>query len=428
MSQNINQIFTTNPAASMQTTDLLYLGRSPFGATDDFAITWANQQASITATGTIASGTWNGSIITGTYGGTGINNGASTITIGGNVTYSGAFTFTGTLTGNTSVTFPTSGTLATTSQLVTPAALTKADDTNVTLTLGGSPSTALVNAASITAGWTGELSLTRGGTNANLTANEGGIFYSTATAGAILSGTATASQVLLSGATAAPTWSTATYPSVATSAGTILRANGTNWVASTSTFADTYGASTLLYSNGANTVEGLATANSAALITNSTGVPAWSSTMTNGQVIIGSTGATPTAAVLTEGTGISITNGAASITISSTGVGSLVWNDVAGTSQNAVANNGYIISNAAQTTVSLPATAVVGSVFAVQGKGAGGWILQANSGQIINLGNAPTSLAGSLASTNQWDSVQIVCVTADTTFAVIAAVGNLTVA
>lgn len=46
------------------------------------------------------------------------------------------------------------------------AALTKTDDTNVTLTLGGSPSTALVNAASIAVGWTGELSIARGGTGA----------------------------------------------------------------------------------------------------------------------------------------------------------------------------------------------------------------------------------------------------------------------
>lgn len=46
-------------------------------------------------------------------GGTGVNNGTSTITIGGNVAFSGSFTFTGNLTGNTNVTFPTSGTLAT---------------------------------------------------------------------------------------------------------------------------------------------------------------------------------------------------------------------------------------------------------------------------------------------------------------------------
>lgn len=44
------------------------------------------------------------------------------------------------------------------------AALTKTDDTNVTLTLGGTPSTALLTAASITVGWTGTLSTARGGT------------------------------------------------------------------------------------------------------------------------------------------------------------------------------------------------------------------------------------------------------------------------
>ena len=77
----------------------------------------ATVQGNITTTGTITSGAWHGSIITGTYGGTGVNNGTSTITIGGNVTFSGAFIFTGTLSNNTAVTFPTTGTLATTAQL-----------------------------------------------------------------------------------------------------------------------------------------------------------------------------------------------------------------------------------------------------------------------------------------------------------------------
>ena len=44
---------------------------------------------------------------------------------------------------------------------ITPAALTKTDDTNVTLTLGGTPSTALLQATSITAGWTGTLGVSR---------------------------------------------------------------------------------------------------------------------------------------------------------------------------------------------------------------------------------------------------------------------------
>ncbi len=38
MSQNILQIYNTNPATSLIGTDLIYLGRSPYGATDDFAI------------------------------------------------------------------------------------------------------------------------------------------------------------------------------------------------------------------------------------------------------------------------------------------------------------------------------------------------------------------------------------------------------
>lgn len=44
------------------------------------------------------------------------------------------------------------------------AALTKVDDTNVTLTLGGTPATSLLVAASLTLGWTGTLAVARGGT------------------------------------------------------------------------------------------------------------------------------------------------------------------------------------------------------------------------------------------------------------------------
>jgi hypothetical protein len=44
-------------------------------------------------------------------GGTGVNNGSSTITIGGSLTFSGAFTTAVTVTANTTVTLPTTGTL-----------------------------------------------------------------------------------------------------------------------------------------------------------------------------------------------------------------------------------------------------------------------------------------------------------------------------
>lgn len=77
----------------------------------------------------------------------------------------------------------------------------------------------------------GQLPLANGGTNANLTATNGGLFYSTATAGAILA-PGTAGQILQTNGAAAPSWSTATYPATAGTSGNVLTSNGTNWTSS----------------------------------------------------------------------------------------------------------------------------------------------------------------------------------------------------
>ena len=53
------------------------------------------------------------------------------------------------------------------------AALTRVNDTNVTLTLGGSPTTALLAATSLTLGWNGQLSVTRGGSGADMSGTGG---------------------------------------------------------------------------------------------------------------------------------------------------------------------------------------------------------------------------------------------------------------
>lgn len=82
--------------------------------------------------GTVTTGTWHGTTIATGYGGTGV-----------------------TSLGN----------------------LTKVDDTNVTLTLGGTPTGALITSTSITAGWTGTLAETRGGTGQG-TYTQGDILYS----------------------------------------------------------------------------------------------------------------------------------------------------------------------------------------------------------------------------------------------------------
>lgn len=181
-------------------------------------------QSSITTLGTVTTGTWNATAIGVTYGGTGLASytigdllyasGATTIAkladvavgrvlTSGGVGVAPAYSATptlgvaGTTLGTLSLTGNTSGTALITPQAAagTPtltlpnasgtfavsvgaplslsattgaiswsgAALTKVDDTNVTLTLGGSPATALGVAASITAGWTGTLAVARGG-------------------------------------------------------------------------------------------------------------------------------------------------------------------------------------------------------------------------------------------------------------------------
>lgn len=65
---------------------------------------------------------------------------------------------------------------------IVSAALTRTNDTNVTLTLGGSPTTALLNAASITVGWSGTLAASRGGFGADVSAQSGVPLFATGVA------------------------------------------------------------------------------------------------------------------------------------------------------------------------------------------------------------------------------------------------------
>jgi len=85
-------------------------------------------------------------------------------------------------------------------------ALTKLDDANVTLTLGGSPATALLAATSLTLGWTGQLSVARGGTGgASFTINS--VLYGNGTSGILgLAPNAGTKQFLTQAASGAPTW------------------------------------------------------------------------------------------------------------------------------------------------------------------------------------------------------------------------------
>jgi stage V sporulation protein SpoVS len=201
----------------------------------------------------------------------------------------------------------------------TPAALTKTNDTNVTLTLGGTPATALLQATSLTLGWTGTLAVGRGGL-------------------------------------------------------------------------------------------GIGT------------------TPTNGEIPIGN-GTNYTAATITAGTNISISNGVGTITVNATGAASFSWNDVASGTQALAVNQGYITDNGASlVTYTLPAVSAIGSIIEISGKSAGGWSITYGTNQIIHVGNLSTTLtSGSLSSTNQWDSVRLLCVSANLVWNVISGVGNFTI-
>lgn len=180
--------------------------------------------------------------------------------------------------------------------------------------------------------------------------------------------------------------------------------------------------------DGAGTFSGVTTTNHNVLIgAASNGIT--NLALTNGQLAIGSTGADPSAATITAGSGVTVTNGAGSITIAASG-GGLTWTVVTGTTQAAAVNNGYIANNAGLVTVTLPATSAVGDMVAVTGiNNATGWKVAQNAGNQIFFGTSSSTsgTGGSLASTATRDVVYLVCMTANATWNVVNSIGNITV-
>lgn len=93
---------------------------------------------------------------------------------------------------------------------------------------------------------------------------------------------------------------------------------------------------------------------------------------------------------------------------------------VAGTTQAASVNTIYLIANASQTTVTLPATAAIGSIVGIDGLGAAGWIMTANTGQTINIGQTATSSGGTVTSAAANNCITVRCVVANTTWTMVA--------
>src|SRR5712675_1517997 len=126
--------------------------------------------------------------------------------------------------------------------------------------------------------------------------------------------------------------------------------------------------------------------------------PICAGTTATGALQVASTGQSTSGFVLTS-------TGASSLpTWQAAGGGGMSWANISGTTQSAAVNTGYVIGNASQTTVTLPTTAALGSVVAIQGQGAAGWVLAPGDGQKIKEGGASDST--SITSATQYDTIE----------------------
>lgn len=107
-----------------------------------------------------------------------------------------------------------------------------------------------------------------------------------------------------------------------------------------------------------------------------------------------------------------------------------VWNESTGTTQALAVDNGYITNNAAQVVCTLPDTAALGSVIRICGKGAGGWRISQNAGETIiwdETDSTTTGTGGYLASTDDYDAIELLCTVVNVDWTVISSKGNITI-
>jgi hypothetical protein len=254
----------------------------------DIASTYVGQ-ASITTLGTISTGVWQGSVIGSTYGGTGVNNGSSTLTLGGNVTHSGAYTQTFTATANTNVTLPTTGTLATlagtetfTNKTLTSPTINGGTHTGIT-SLGirstgtGAFDLTIANSENLTAGRTLTVKVNDAARTVDLAGNLtlAGAFATSGAYSTTLTVTANTNVTLPISGTLATLAGTETLTNKTMSTGSTWNGNviGTTYGG---TGLSTYTTGDLVYASAANVLSKLAIGTAdQILMVNASGLPVW---------------------------------------------------------------------------------------------------------------------------------------------------------
>lgn len=132
---------------------------------------------------------------------------------------------------------------------------------------------------------------------------------------------------------------------------------------------------------------------------------------------------------ITAGTNITVTPTANTIKISGAGSG-VNWALSGASPINMVAGHGYIANQAGTVVFNLPAAAAIGDTFRITGiNNATGWQIAQAAGQQIFIGTSNTTLGagGSITSSATRDSIELICIAANTTFQAVSFIGNLTV-
>jgi len=128
------------------------------------------------------------------------------------------------------------------------------------------------------------------------------------------------------------------------------------------------------------------------------------------------------------GTGSVSTSGSGNtITISNSS--SATWSTISA-SQTLVVGNGYFcVSPGGALSLALPAVSSVGNMIRVVLDGSTSFTITQSAGQQIRVGNLATTagVGGSLTSTQQGDSIHLVCRTANLYWVVVSSMGNFTV-
>jgi hypothetical protein len=105
------------------------------------------------------------------------------------------------------------------------------------------------------------------------------------------------------------------------------------------------------------------------------------------------------------------------------------WIEVTTTPYSMTSEYGYIANSSSKVELELPTNMDRGDVIRVVGRGSGGWKISQDGSQVIHFINKDTTtgLTGYLESTEQYDSVEILCIVDDTEFVVLSSTGNITI-